>query len=392
MHGADSSTRARRAHLARGVLSAALLACHSCGGDYRTIEESRELRAIPGGVIVGASSAERFGAPPSARQAPENPLTWSAPDGWREVAPRSSFRMADFEVGGDPLGECYLSILPGGGGGVLANVNRWYAQFGLAPLDSSQLAALPRFGLLGAAATYVQLEGTFTAMSGEPLADAALLGLIFEVAETPEMPGFSLFLKCTGPRGLIETERDAFLELARSVRFRGATGADQAGGDLPGGSGAAGGEAGALPPGIELAEPLPDGWRIGEQRPMRLLTLVTPAGEVGVSMAGGSLEQNVARWYGQLGLEAPEAWQLAGLPTLELQPGPATLLDLEGSFSGMGSSDIDEARMLGLICPLADGRSLFIKLVGPREAVAGEFENLIAFARSLRLESVPQGS
>jgi hypothetical protein len=291
-------------------------------------------------------------------------------------------------------------MLPGGAGGLLANVNRWYAQMGAAPIDAAALDALPRAGLLGSPAPLVRIDGSFAGMGGETVDDARLLGLVLEIPATADTPGFTLFLKATGPRAVLAAEESAFLDLARSLRidrsvlegeptgepaesapFEGTSRAP----DPPAPRSATGG--GATPPAeapYELAQPLPSGWSFGPDRPMRLMTVLTPAGEISVSEAGGGLFQNVARWYGQLGLDTPTPEAVEALPEVEMLGRRAKLVDLRGDFAGMGATATPDARLVGLVCPRDDGRLLFVKLVGPEAAVTREYFRVVAFAQSLR--------
>ena len=66
-------------------------------------------------------------------------LTWTAPANWT-AKPASAMRKGSFSIKGDG-GEADLSItaFPGSTGGLLANLNRWRGQLGLAPLAESDL-------------------------------------------------------------------------------------------------------------------------------------------------------------------------------------------------------------------------------------------------------------
>jgi hypothetical protein len=398
-------------------LLALVLSTAACGGDDRGPVQIRDSRVASRSYLQlsgPTTSEQRFGtlgpaAPRGSSSSAESPteLAWDVPAGWVQVPARSEFRLADFQVGGDPDAEVYVTILPSAGGGVLENVNRWREQVGAEPLEASEVDALPRITLLGNEAVYMQVDGTFQGMGGAALADARLAGLI--------LPGRSstLFVKFTGPREVVGEHIEEFLDFATSLRFSHSAddGHDhddhgdhadhdhadhdhaehEQGRSTTEGSSAsppAIGSAGGGAPTVSAAGlrfTLPPGWSEQPAGNMRLLTVrAGEAGDVAVSRAGGSFTQNVARWYGQLGLAPPSAEALEALPSVSVDGGTARWIELEGDFSGMGAEDQSGARLLGVIRPL-DGDHLFVKLVGPGSAVAAEREHFRAFVESLEL-------
>ena len=121
---------------------------------------------------------------------------WQVPSGWKAAGPKP-MRLASFDIP-DAAGN-------GDGGGLLANVNRWRGQVGLAPLEASALAAnstaLTTAG--GDSGTWIELKG----------ADKTILGAI--VARD----GVSWFFKMTAPASVAVQNREAFEKFVRSVRF-----------------------------------------------------------------------------------------------------------------------------------------------------------------------------
>ena len=179
------------------------------------ITEIRELR--PDHTfeqpVLTTDSATRFGysarpAEASNDNAPR--LVWQVPKGWKEIA-TTAMRDANLRFGPHGEGECYLARLPGGGGGLAANVNRWRNQMGLDPIDAAAVEALPSQRLFGQAATLVDLEGTFEGMGMAPKPDHRLRGLILSAA------GGGIFVKMTGPRALVTANIDAFDQFCRSL-------------------------------------------------------------------------------------------------------------------------------------------------------------------------------
>jgi hypothetical protein len=130
---------------------------------------------------------------------------WQVPSGWKAAGPKP-MRLASFDIpDAAGNGDVSISKLNGDGGGLLANVNRWRGQVGLAPLEASALeansTALTTAG--GDRGTWVELKG----------ADKTILGAI--VARD----GVSWFFKMTAPVSVAAQNREAFEKFVRSVRF-----------------------------------------------------------------------------------------------------------------------------------------------------------------------------
>lgn len=108
-------------------------------------------------------------------------------------------------------------------------------------------------------------------------------------------------------------------------------------------------------------------------------------GILAVFQLGGSVESNIARWYGQMAQpdggsteERARRWekQVGGLPV--------TLVDLKGTYAGMGAmgratEPSTDFRMLAAVVEAPQGL-FFFKLVGPAATLAlweQSFENFI---------------
>jgi hypothetical protein len=91
----------------------------------------------------------------------------------------------------------------GQGGGVKANVDRWFGQFQIAKTAQNEV------NLGGVRVVFVQAAGTFSSgMPGEPttpLENYALRGAILEDKEKGDV-----FVKMTGPSSLVESAWVAF--------------------------------------------------------------------------------------------------------------------------------------------------------------------------------------
>ena len=143
------------------------------------------------------------------------PFTWTTPEGWTRETGRA-MRDLSFKFGEDGEGECYLSRLPGAGGGLLANVNRWRTQMGQDDLSEEQIAELPTRALFGLQGTFVDVTGDFSGMgAAEAKKDYRLLGVIL----TSEAG--AVFVKLTGPATLVAEQEANFDAFCASLQPRG---------------------------------------------------------------------------------------------------------------------------------------------------------------------------
>ena len=179
-------------------------------------EEERELRIVD-------STAERFryNNRQATAEAEESAsggsqgggprLVHDTPEGWSEK-PAAMMRDINLTFGENGEGECYLSRLPGAGGGLVPNVNRWRKQMGADELTAEQIAALPKKKLFGQPATFVKVDGDFGGMGGtEGKKDYRLLGLILS------NNAGAVFVKLVGPRKLVEANETKFDEFIASL-------------------------------------------------------------------------------------------------------------------------------------------------------------------------------
>jgi len=109
--------------------------------------------------------------------------------------------------------ECYVTLLGGAGGGVVANINRWRDQMGAEVLSEAQIAALPRIPFLGGEAVLVEIPGAYVGMGDADVPAALLLGAVCMLEDA------SVFVKMTGPRATVEAEREAFQEFCGSMEL-----------------------------------------------------------------------------------------------------------------------------------------------------------------------------
>ncbi len=380
------AAHARRSRRAAWLACIAAVALVGCGGD-KTEEITQSRTGMPTGRVAppGATTADRLGFRPS-EPAPRGELAFDAPAGW-EALPPKPMRTAGFRVGGDPDTECTLVTLPGGGGGLLANVNRWRKQMGLGPIDDAALAALPRDTMLGRPAVLVDLSGRYGGMGGEAnVADARMLGLLVE------LPAVSVFAKLVGTAKIVEAERERFLAFARSVRMGPPSAGSGQGPSTGAGPGPSAGS-GQGPASVPLRWTVPEGWEQRPDRSMRLATLgprgVTEVELVLSSFPGnvGGLVANVNRWRGQMGLDPVDEAAVDALPRRRLLGGEGVLVELVGHLSdGMSGRAVNDAKFVGLVFERADD-TLFVKMTGPGAAVDAARAGFDAFVASLAPEA-----
>jgi hypothetical protein len=194
----------------------------ACGGEDTPGLVERPLSDSEKEFRLATSSMERFryssqpratteaGAPEGGASA--SGLVYETPGGWTEK-PGSMMRDVNFTFGPNAEGECYIARLPGAGGGLAANVNRWRAQMGAAPLSEEEVAALPTRPLFGQPARFVSVDGTFSPGMGsnQTFPDYRLVGLIL-AGEAG-----AVFVKMTGPKALVEQNGAAFDQFVSSL-------------------------------------------------------------------------------------------------------------------------------------------------------------------------------
>lgn len=163
-----------------------------------------------------------MGRPASA--ASELAITWSDPDGWQRVAPKSPMRAAQYSVppaaGDSEAAEVTVFHFgPQMGGGVEENISRWTGQFkGVAP----EAIARSSKNANGLTHSFVQItSGQFQGMgpmmgggASEPKDNYGLLGVVTEA------PSGKYFFKMTGPSKTVASNKAAFEQLVDSIRTK----------------------------------------------------------------------------------------------------------------------------------------------------------------------------
>lgn len=201
-------------------LLASALALASCGGEDTASLVERPLSDFEREFRLVETSMERFrySTRPAAESAAADGgaaaagLIYDTPEGWTEK-PGSAMRDVNLSFGENGEGECYVARLPGAGGGLAANVNRWRSQMGADPLTDEEIAALPTRPLFGQPARFVSVDGTFSPGMGsnESFPNYRMLGLILSA------DAGAVFVKMTGPKDLVDANSAAFDQFVSSL-------------------------------------------------------------------------------------------------------------------------------------------------------------------------------
>ena len=169
-----------------------------------TVTETRAATTRDVAPKLFATSDERF------RDAKPSPVKGETPQGWLAL-PASQFRLLNYRFGESGMGEVWVSLASGS---VLDNVNRWFKQFGAAPVDAAALAKLPAAAIAGATGVMVTAEGDYAGGMGAPAKPGfALAGVVASVN------GQILTVKMVGPKAEVEAARPVLESFAKSLKM-----------------------------------------------------------------------------------------------------------------------------------------------------------------------------
>jgi hypothetical protein len=121
-----------------------------------------------------------------------------------------------------------------------------------------------------------------------------------------------------------------------------------------------------------------------------------PAGRMTVMGAGGSVQANIDRWYGQFAQpDGGDTKAKATTKTLKIAGSTVTMVDVSGTYKDMpggpfaGGKTVErpDYRMLAAIVETADAGSHFLKFYGPAATVAKEADGFRKMVEGL----VPAG-
>lgn len=144
-------------------------------------------------------------------------FTFNQPASWERVESASSMRKAQFKVNDadkkTSAEVVFFHFGPSNGGGVQANIERWYGQF---EGTKEKIGARSEEITVGKRkVTYVRAEGTYlSGMPGGPRTPqpgSALRGAILESDEG------NVFVKMTGPAALVKSAEADFKKMVESA-------------------------------------------------------------------------------------------------------------------------------------------------------------------------------
>jgi hypothetical protein len=146
-------------------------------------------------------------------------LTFTRPAAWKDRAPASSMRVAEFVVprasGDSEDADVIVYYFGGGGGSVEANLQRWTTQ-----VQSSQEPVRTTATVNGLKLTSLDVTGTYVAET-RPGSNEHFNKPGFRmratVVETPKGP---YFIKLTGPARTVDEAGPAFDQFLRSLAFK----------------------------------------------------------------------------------------------------------------------------------------------------------------------------
>ncbi len=159
---------------------------------------------------IGGASMTAREAPASGSSGQDRPA-WQAPADWKEV-PGGQFLVAKFLVSGagDAQAAVNVSMSAGDGGGLLANLNRWRGQLGLAPIADTDLAKQVRaLDVPGSKAVLAEIAGT-DPKTGQKT--RLLAGVVPRAQQT-------WFYKLMGDERLVEQQKDAFIRFVQATKY-----------------------------------------------------------------------------------------------------------------------------------------------------------------------------
>jgi hypothetical protein len=174
-------------------------------------------------VILGCQSKEESNQQelPLDRTSSTGTLTYKVPDAWKEEAPSSSMRIAQYRlpgIEGADDAELAVFVFPGSGGGVQANIDRWIGQFkqpdGSDSKDKTEVKNVKSNGL---PVSIIYVTGTHLkgSMMGGPTTELKNYAMIAAIVETSTDPWF---FKTVGPEKTIKHWQSEFENFAKTFK------------------------------------------------------------------------------------------------------------------------------------------------------------------------------
>ena len=167
----------------------------------RFLAASEQPALPPSHPPIGGKGSGKVAAPADNVAKPD----WKVPAGWQESTP-GPMQLAKFAAGdGDAKAEASVAMIPGDGGGALANVNRWRRQLGLDPITATDLPKQTSSLELGTTQAMV-LDATSADKSKRMIAASVPRG------------DSTWFYKLMGDAAAVAHEKEAFLKFVQSAK------------------------------------------------------------------------------------------------------------------------------------------------------------------------------
>lgn len=132
----------------------------------------------------------------------------------------------------------------------------------------------------------------------------------------------------------------------------------------------------------------PDGWLVLPASQFRLLNYrfgESGMGEVWVSLAQGSVLDNVNRWLKQFGASPVDQAGLEKLPKFSLAGSDGVLVTAEGDYAGPMNAPVKPGFAVAGVVASVGGQILTVKMVGPKAEVEAAKPVLETYAKNLRM-------
>ena len=296
---------------------------------------------------------------PPAAAASSSHVTWQAPADWTEETP-GQFQVASFATPSG--GKVTVSMLPGDGGGIPANINRWRRQMNLEAIPDEEIKGQPLKITGGKDELFL-----FNLVPADAAPDSSgILAAILPLASE------SWYFKFNGKAGDMKANGMAFMNFLITVRVAGAS--PEAAAPAP-----------ATSPKIDFK--VPAGWEKSQGSSMRVASFSVTAADgatADVSVVplpgdSGSMLDNVNRWRSQVQL-APIA--AADDPALGTKvDGPAGTYFLSYMVSTAAILEGKKAAITTAILKTAT-HTWFFKMAGEASVVEANREKFESFVRS----------
>ncbi len=169
-------------------------------------EAAKLAQAMAASQRSQMSGAEPAPEPVERPKLPE----WEVPPSWKSQPPPNEMVLASFALADAEGGKADLTVtvLGGASGGLLANVNRWRGQIGLAPVAEAELTSLARpLDEKAGSATLVDMTGE---RNGQK---ARIIGAVVPKGNR------TWYYKILGSERVAEQEKAAFLKFIQTVRY-----------------------------------------------------------------------------------------------------------------------------------------------------------------------------